>query len=124
MTKFWLVAVAALVWMMGATPRPWLPTPTPTPVVLPQPAGSWVYPNSTRQDANRWKSGDDPGVITNWYKNKIEALGMNTKSFVQTNTNGQVLNKLVAANDNIKVSVEISKSPSDSQALILVVPFK
>ena len=137
--KFLAIVIAVVIWIAGAAPAPVAPPPspaasagqaTPTPKSSPsstpasnsQPAaGDWIYPNSTQLEANKWRSSDDPQVITNWYKSKIEALGMNAKSFVQTNTNGQVLNKLVAANGNSKISVEISKSSADSQTSILVV---
>ena len=57
----------------------------------------------------------------NWYKDKIKALGMNATSFVQTNTNDNVLNKLVAANNSQKVTVEISRSNSSSPTSVSIV---
>lgn len=139
--KILAIVIAVVIWIAGAAPAPvahpdsaglvgtpipeatpkkTLPTPTPTANSQPA-AGSWVYPNSTQLATGKWQSSADPGVITNWYKSKIEALGTSAKSFVQTNTNGNVLNKLVAANGSSKVSVEISKGSADSQTSILVV---
>lgn len=124
--KFLAIVIAVVIWIAGAAPAPVAQSDsavlaTPTPSANPQPAGDWGYPNSTQLAAGKWQSSADPQVITNWYKSKIETLGTSAKSFVQTNTNGNVLNKLVAANGSSKVSVEISKSSSDSQTSILVV---
>jgi len=47
-------------------------------------------------------------------------MGMNAKSFVQTNTNGNILNKLVSANGETKVSIEISKNGSEAQTKISI----
>ena len=140
--KFLAIVIAVVIWIAGAapapvaqpdsagpgTPLPALATPkalqagTPTPATNPQPAtGDWGYPNSTQLATGKWQSSDSPQTITNWYKSKIEALGMPAKSFVQTNTNGNFLNKLVAANGSSKVTVEISKGSGNSQTSILVV---
>jgi len=55
-----------------------------------------------------------------WHKEKITSMGMNAKSFVQTNTNGNILNKLVSANGETKVSIEISKNGSEAQTKISI----
>lgn len=71
------------------------------------------YPSSTQVSQNGnttiYESTDDSDIITNWYKQKIESLNMNVKSFVTTKTNGNVLNKLVGADENREIRVEITK---------------
>ena len=79
---------------------------------------NYIYPNSfnINQNGNEitLESSDDPQVITDWYKGKIQSLNLSAKSFVQTNANDNVLNKLVASNGNREIRVEISKGPQDS----------
>lgn len=79
-------------------------------------ASGFIYPGSTagNKNGNRLilESSDNPKTITEWYKNKIEALGMKATSFVQTNTNNNVLNKLVASNGEQEISIEIKKESS------------
>lgn len=109
-----------------------LPTPTPTAFIpTPQPtfdnqsSFDFKYPNSTiiSQNGNEivYESTDDPKKITDWYKDKINSVGMKATSFVQTSTNGNILNKLVGANANKKVSVEISKQNNNAVVRIVVV---
>lgn len=101
-----------------------LPTSIPTPPPVKTNINSFIYPNSVKIsiDASSviLQSSDNPQIITNWYKEKITSMGMNAKSFVQTNTNGNVLNKLVAANSDLKVSVTISRKNNQSSAEITV----
>ncbi len=134
MAKLWLALVVMLLWAVGArhgssaqsAPSP-TPHPSATPRSIPTPSSSsvstsdWKYPNSTSTGDNKWQSNDGPQVITNWYKSRIEALHLNAQSFVQTDTNDNVLNKLVAGSGAFKVSVEISKSSTFSQTSISVV---
>lgn len=101
-----------------------LPTSIPTPPPVKTNISSFIYPNSVKIsiDASSviLQSSDDPQIITNWYKERITIMGMNAKSFVQTNTNGNVLNKLVAANSGLKVSVTVSKKNNQSSVEIAV----
>lgn len=101
---------------VSKTPTPPLVTPqteTPAPDTL----YAFQYPNSrqteTRENALTFESTDSPQFITDWYKEKIKAEGLNTTSFIQTNTNGNVLNKLAGANGSREIQVEITKK-SDS----------
>jgi len=111
--------------MASATPTPYMvvvPKATIFPTSLPTPtSNSWQYPGATQVGDNRWQSSDNPTSITNWYKDRIVAQGMTTTAFVQTNTNGQVLNKLAGANNLHKVAVEISKSEASPATSISVV---
>lgn len=56
------------------------------------------------------ESGDNPDLITSWYEEKIRSYGFKSKSFVKTNSNGNVLNKLVGAMSHKEVRVEVEKS--------------
>lgn len=66
------------------------------------------------------ESTDDPKKITNWYKDKIKALNMNVTTFVQTSTNGNILNKLVGANGNTELRIEITKQNNSQTVNIFV----
>lgn len=80
------------------------------------------YPNSSLiKDEQReltFISFDDPQVVTNWYKDQIKKKGMNVTSFVQTQTNGEVLNKLIGSNGQQKVEVEITKENNQKEVKI------
>lgn len=119
------------------TPSPSsLPSPTPTSSPIPTPSATVIikqevgdlsnfkYPNSSQvgslENGIKLESSDDPKVITDWYEEKIRSLGFKSKSFVKTNTNGQVLNKLVAASAEKEVRVEIAKSAGSTKVLITV----
>lgn len=98
-------------------PTPSVPTHTPRPAA----DSSWQYPGSVVVGTMKWESRDDAKKITEWYKSKLVARGANAKSFVQTETNGEVLNKLVAAGSNGKIAVEISKKMDNPVVTISVV---
>lgn len=101
-------------------------TPSPTPI----PAGSQAsgiksslfYPGASiiSQSSNEFvlQSSDSPDTITPWYKEKIKSMGMSSKSFVTTKTNGNVLNKLVGADGKNEIRVEISKQANESITVI------
>lgn len=98
-------------------------TPTPNPTTN-NSNSDWRYPNSTVISGSgnniTLTSSSDPSAITNWYKQKIQSLGMNTKSFVTTNSNNNVLNKLAAAGNNGSINVEIKRNSGDSLTTIIV----
>ena len=106
------------------------PTPTPSPtqkdanLPLPSPLDTFHYVPSTvkssDEDSLILESGDHPDAITDWYKEKIKAAGMNAKSFVMTKTNGNVKNVLVGANGSSEVRVEIIQKAGDSTTQIVV----
>ena len=105
------------------------PKPTVAPVPTDPPAGTndvpldaFHYSNSTVKSQTRaslfLESTDAPESITSWYIEKIKNARTNTRSFVQTNTNGNVNNVLAAASSNVKISITIKKSASASIASI------
>lgn len=71
------------------------------------------YANSTIVSQGDGKlslqSSDDPGTITDWYKQKIVAMGANVKSIVTTKTNDNVLNSLSGSTGKASIQVKISK---------------
>jgi len=87
--------------------------PTLAPTALPAVDNSYVYPNSFNYSKNgnriSFQTVDSPQTVTDWYKAKISSLGFSAQSFVQTSSNDNVLNKLVAANGEKEIRVEISK---------------
>lgn len=121
------------------------PTPKPTSSPIPKPSESssnvevkqevkddsstnvnfnlsdFRYPDSSQLESTDrlvLESSDDPKTITDWYKDKIRNLGFKSKSFVQTSTNGNILNKLVGASSNKQVKVEIEKKADESKSRI------
>jgi hypothetical protein len=116
-----------------STPRPVIKVPativmTPppaTPVVSTGDLTQFVYPGaviiSQSTDQLRLSTGDDADTVTNWYEQKIKAGGANIKSFVKTNTNGNVNNSLSGSGGNLAVNVNIKKTPG-SQTTITVAP--
>ena len=85
---------------------------------------AFIYPNAILISKSEIKiilnSSDNPDEITKWYEQKIKSLSLNTTSFVKTKTNDDVLNKLVAASEQRKVSVEIEKSHQENITKITV----
>lgn len=116
------------------------PTPSPSPTILQKSAApssspnnsgpsnsqvsGWKYPNSIliseSTNALSLESSDDPTTITNWYKSKIQSSGMSVKTFVTTNNNDNILNKLSGASGSTGVLVEVSKNSGDSIVKISV----
>ena len=100
------------------------PTNTSTPTINNSSINNYMYPNSSVVSSSNnflsLTSEDSADVITDWYKNKIDSEGMNVTSFVTTNTNDNVLNKLVGADGTNEVSVEISKISNSSTVHIEV----
>lgn len=86
--------------------------------------GNFIYLNSSVLSNNTTSvtldSTDSPQSITDWYKNKISQTGMNTTSFITTNTNDNVSNKLIATGKSKQIQVEINKSSADSHVKISV----
>lgn len=66
------------------------------------------------------ESPDQPGPITDWYKQKISSKNMNTTSFIVTSQNNSVSNKLVASNSNLQVKIDIERSENDPVAKVWV----
>lgn len=118
---------------LQVTPTPTIDQPQPTSVSVTanQPSSktesteniNWQYPNSTLLEKDgqlTFQSMDDTTTITNWYKERIKSLGLNATSFVQTKTNGNVLNKMVGSNGQTEIEVEVSKKNNQPEVLIVL----
>lgn len=85
---------------------------------------NFIYPNSTINNKSGnsldLNSNDKPTIITQWYKDRINSLRMNAKSYSQTTTNGNVSNSLVATDGKKEIRVEITKKQNDSVTKIAV----
>lgn len=105
-----------------------IPQPTNAPTAKPQDSSSAIpdfkYPNSnitsSSQNSLSMESSDTSDAITNWYKNKINSMGMNVKTFVTTSANEKVLNKLVGADGSREIRIEISQENNSSKVKISV----
>ena len=103
-------------------------TPIPSPTNTPKPASSnlssFQYPNSqvvsSGENSLILNSIDNADTITDWYKEKIKGEGMSVTSFVTTKTNDNVLNKLVGADGEREIRVEITKEAGSSTVKISV----
>jgi len=107
-----------------------IPSNKPSPTKVPVPTQSlqksnileYKYPNSqivsSTSTLMSLESSDNSDSITDWYKGKINSLGMNVKTFVTTSANEKVLNKLVGADGVKEINIEISKE--DSQSIVKI----
>ena len=109
-----------------------IPTPTQTPsITITQPkepqdispiSSKLHYPNSieinSKDNITTLESTDDHILITNWYKEKIKAMGATSTSFVSTNTNGNILNTLIGNTGSEEIRVEITKKDYQPKVII------
>lgn len=84
----------------------------------------YTYPNSVAKVSTASKleleSTASAQVVTDWYTNKIKNSNFNAKSSSQSNTDGNVLNKMSAAKPGEKIEITIKKDQSASKVLITV----
>lgn len=82
------------------------------------------YPNSeliqSGDNSNSLESSDDSQIVTNWYKNKIINSSMEIKTFIQTNANEKIVNRLAGSDIKRKVEVEITKENDQSKTKIFI----
>lgn len=106
------------------TKSPTPTTPSPTTENSQQTNTSVIYPSAkvtlNSSSEINLETSDSAESVTNWYKNYINTNGMNTTSFVTTNTNANVLNRLVGSGNGKKIDVEISRNSSDSVTKIKI----
>lgn len=109
------------------TPAPtMMPTILPTPILLPEPTKiptSWlIYPNAVILNQNidtiNLKSEDNFNIITEYYKNLFTNNGSKSRSFVTTNANGNILNKLSGIVKRKTLNIEIKKDNGSSTVYI------
>jgi len=113
-----------------------LPTPQPKPSSVPTsiPASvsekpgkvsEFLYPGSTvilqEEKKLNLKSDDSVDTITGWYEAKTRSGNYGAISFVKTNTNSNILNRLSGEREGGKVEVLIKKEDSTAEVLIEVI---
>lgn len=110
--------------LISLAPTPSLNPLLSTPFSPSTDLNSFTYPSSKviNSDNNSLilESNDSASVITNWYKEQIQTEGMKTTSFVQTRTNGNVLNRLVGSNSYRKIDVEIRKKSDQPEVRMTI----
>lgn len=83
------------------------------------------YPNSKIISSGEnnliLESTDNPSQISNWYKNQIRENKWTITSFIETATNNEILNKMVASRNQEDARVTISKSVNDRVVKIEVI---
>lgn len=84
------------------------------------PNTNFTYPNSSTLGEGLYESSDDPKVITQWYKEKINSENMNVTSFVTTDTNDNIKNVLAFANEEKNMQIEITKKSGDTKTKIRI----
>lgn len=100
--------------------------PTTSPQENKATSPDFQYPGSTpiksgsTGGGESYQTTDNSQTVTNWYKDKIKSLGMKTTAFVQTSTNGNVLNKLAGSSSSTNVTIEIIKKSSENTVYIAV----
>lgn len=123
----------------SSTPSPTLiqtntPMPTATasatskPTIIPTSGNTisdWIYTGqmsekSVTESAVSFTTNDLPNIVTMWYKEKMNVLGFNTKSVIQTQSNAKVLNKIAGSGKNGSVSIEITKDSDSSPTHVTV----
>lgn len=100
------------------------PTKTITPKLSPTHSinltDEWVYPGAHGQSGNTYTSSDSPEDITEWYKQKIKSMNLNINTFVSTNSNDQVKNRLSASGNGKTIDVQINR-PARSATVELII---
>jgi len=102
----------------SATPRV-----QPTPTNSPDQASGWVYPGSSVTSLSpvlQMTVTADQKAVTDWYKSRIQTMGMNTTSFIVTSTNEKIYNKLVATGAGKKVDVIIERNSTNEPISVQV----
>ncbi len=110
------------------TAKPEEPEPTPTPPLQVNTTDINIndlrYPNSTTTDSGNASLGlqtsDGADTVTNWYKQKFVALGLNSTAIATTKSNDSIINSLSGGNAKATVTVKISQPSASSPTTINV----
>ncbi|MCL4398075.1 hypothetical protein M1403_03585 [Patescibacteria group bacterium] len=86
-------------------------------------ANPWIYPGATQIDNSSgvvtYETTDEPSAVTSWYQDQIARGGMTVTSYIVTNTNDNVINRLVGASaDGSEIEVEIVRLAGSSYTTI------
>lgn len=83
-----------------------------------------IYPGSNIQNSSpasaTLTSIDNFDSIKNWYKNTLDGVDFNARSFVSTNTNGDNLVKASYAKSGLTVNLEIKNNSGDPITTITI----
>lgn len=121
-----LSALLATATVVAVTNQPtYSQTPAPTTASSsPNLSNQFVYPHAqaVNQDQSivNLESDDDPTVITNWYQDKIKELGLTITTSIQTNTNGNLSNKLIGEGRNQFINIEVTKQNGQPKTTIII----
>lgn len=95
-----------------------------SPIPKPPAIEEYAYPNASNlessDDSLKFNTSDSAQEVTDWYKNKINSLNFNAKSFTQTSSNGVTLNKITAARPGENIDVTIKKDQTTSNVQVTV----
>ncbi len=97
-----------------------MPKGAPQTAVEQKPENPWIYPGATPVAKNTFQSNDDPAAVTAWYQNLINQAEMTVTSFVVTNTNNNIVNRLVGATRDISTDIEISRMAGEKTTTIKI----
>lgn len=101
-----------------------VPTKTPTQIISPTSkatdSSGWEYPGAIKVGNNTYQTSDSPEKVTDWYKNKIRAMNFNLNTFITTNANDQVKNRLTGSGNGSKIDIQINKLSSSSSCEIVL----
>jgi hypothetical protein len=82
------------------------------------------YPNSTVLDSESnavlLESDDSSDEVMDWYKKQIKIFELNVETLVETTVNGNVLNRVVGADGQQQIGVEIIKLNEEESVKIIV----
>lgn len=102
-------------------------SPTPSPTVDSDSVNldEYVYPAGNilerTENSVSLESSVEPKTITDWYKEKIESNDMNVRTFIQTNSNNNVVNRLVGTDGETQIRVDIVKKGEDMNTKVQVI---
>lgn len=134
---FGIVGYAAVVNQQSVTSEerpltvtPSVPTPTQTPISTPIPNPSrpefklenLIYPGSVIEDQTisslNLTVDANPMIVTDWYEEQVSQIGFGAISVARANANGQVQNKISAANSEYEIMIEITNAGSATSVKI------
>lgn len=83
-----------------------------------------VYPGSIKltekENFFSLESYDNPRKITDWYESKIEEKDLKVRTFLRTNSNENILNRVVGIKGQTKITIDVTKKNTDERTKISV----
>lgn len=103
------------------------PMPTTKPTITLRPTSvqqinisSFIYPGLKEVSPGKYESADSPDQITKWYEDVIRSQGYSINTFVKTNSNDNILNKLVGAKSGVQLQIEIIRKNGSTITTVTV----